>query len=126
MNKFHLYQQRHLFLDEEYLGKYDIPSRSVRLREEFAVHADTVKAWFMRTQGLAVTLLIGNEASTVGVRLRDFPDAVCCLLDPELGDLSPVAVEHARAHFTREEFENRYRGRADYDSKPARKPKADS
>jgi len=139
--KLHIYQMRHVFADDEHIGKYDVGTKSVRLRAEFADLTDKVKAHFMRAHGIPVKILIGNEALAAVAPLPDFPHEVREAMDPGLGMLSPAAVDHARKHFTRTDFDRLYQGRVEYSSgsgvapvdptdepidepKPAKEPKA--
>lgn len=112
--KYHIYRNLHVFHDDDHIGKYDTATKTVRLREEFGDHADKVKAFFMRTKGLPVKVLTGDESLPAAVPLVEFPESVRAEIDPHLGDLSPACIAHARKEFSREEFERRYRGRVEY------------
>lgn len=124
--KLHIYQNRHVFADDDHVGKYDATARAVRLREEFADLADKVKAFFMRTKGLPVKVLTGDEALPAVAPLKEFPDEIRAAMDPQRGDLTPAVVDYARKNFTREEFERRYRGRAEYGEEPAAPAEAET
>lgn len=117
--KLHIYQNRHVFADDDHIGKYDTTTRAVRLRAEHADLGDKVKAFFMRTKGLPVKVLTGDEALPTVAPLKEFPDEIRAAMDPQRGDLTPAVVDYARKNFTREEFERRYRGRAEYGETPA-------
>lgn len=110
-NQFHVYQTRHVFRDDDHIGKWDVPSQTVRLRPEFAACADEVKAYFMRTHGIPMKVLVGEEEFFQAAPLQEFPDDVKALMSPFLGDLTPEVVTWARENFTRQEFERRYNGR---------------
>lgn len=112
--KLHIYQNRHVFAEDDHIGKYDTTARAVRLRAEHADLGDKVKAFFMRTKGLPVKVLTGDEALPTVAPLKEFPDEIRAAMDPQRGDLTPAVVDYARRNFTREEFERRYRGRAEY------------
>lgn len=111
---YHVYRNRHVFHDDEHVGKYDTQTKVVRLREEFGNHAEAVKAHFMRTKGLFVKVLTGEESLPAPVPLVEFPESVREQMDAGLGDMSPACIQHALANFSREEFERRYRGRVEY------------
>ena len=109
--KYHLYRNRHVFHDDEFLGKFDPVNRIVRLRAECADHKDQVRAFFMRTRGQVVRILVGEEALVEEKPLVEFPDEVRSLFDPAKGDLSKEAIEYALENFSADEFSRRYGGR---------------
>lgn len=113
-NQFHVYQTRHVFRDDDHIGKWDVPAQTVRLRPEFAACADEVKAWFMRTHGIPMKVLVGEEEFFQAAPLQEFPAEVQSLMSPFLGDLTPEVVSWARENFPREEFERRYNGRQEF------------
>lgn len=111
MNKFHVYRQRHVFLDDDHIGKWNVSEKTVRLRPEYGEHADRLKAWFMRTQGIPAKVLVGEEVFKDAVPPMEFPDEIRALMTPQLGDLTPEAVDWARENFPKDEFRRRYEGR---------------
>lgn len=114
-NQFHVYQTRHVFRDDDHIGKWDVPAQTVRLRPDFSACADEVKAWFMRTHGIPMKVLVGEEEFFQAAPLQEFPAEVQSLMSPFLGDLTPEVVSWARLNFSPEEFERRYNGRAEFD-----------
>ena len=110
--KIHVYQARHVFIDVDHAGKYDVATKTVRLRPEFADKADAVKAFYMRTHGIPLRgVLCGAEELKAVEPMQEFPPEVRELEDPGLGDLTPALVTYAREHFRPEEFRRRYAGR---------------
>lgn len=125
MNKFHVYQTRHVFAGDDHIGKWEVAAQTVRLREEFAGLADQVKAYFMQTHGIPMKVLVGQEEFQHAAPLLEFPDEIRGKMLPTLGDLTPEVVEFARRNFTPAEFERRYRGRAEFVSDPEEIPAAE-
>lgn len=109
--KIHIYQMRHVFVDDDHVGKYDAPTRSIRLRAEFGPHADKVKAHFMRAHGMAIKVLVGDEQLAAVKPLPEFPHEVLAQTNPYLGQMTPALIEHARKHWSREDFDRFYAGR---------------
>ena len=110
-NLIHVYQMRHVFTGDDYVGKYDVQKRQIRIAPEFAPLLEEVKAFFMQSFGIPATALIGDEEPAHAIPLVEFPDHIRSQMTPSLGDLTPAVVSYAKQHFTAKEFNRRYAGR---------------
>lgn len=110
-DRFHIYQMRHLFKGDDPIGKYDVPSHTLRLNDIFGELRQEAKAWFMRTHGIIINVLVGDEEVKAAAPLQEFPVEIRALMTPFEGHNTPAAVDYARKHFTRTEFDRRYQGR---------------
>jgi len=122
--KIHMYQTRHLFVDDDCVGKLCTKTKTVRLFEPFEHFEKAVLGWLRSAHGFFAKLAQGDEArAAVSAPPVEFPDDIREEMDPRLGDLTPAAVEFAREHWSKEEFERRYRGRVSgvgvFDAPPA-------
>lgn len=122
MNEIHIYRMRHIFKGDDLVAKYDSQTRSIRVFEAFAALKDDLRAWMIRTHSIFATALVGEEQIAAAAPPLEFPDDIRALMTPQLGDLTPAAVEYARKNFPREEFEKRYQGRVKFEA--AESPKA--
>lgn len=112
--KIHMYQTRHLFVDDDCVGKLCTRTKTVRLFQPYEHLEKAVLGWLRTAHGFFARLAVGEEAkAAVSVPPREFPDEIREKMTCELGDLTPAAVEFAREHWSAEEFERRYRGRVD-------------
>ena len=117
MKKIHLYQFRHVFADDDCVGKYDSKSYTVRIFEQFAEDLQPVLAFFRSMHGINAKGIVGTQEETAAVPLLEFPAEVLERFDPQLGDLSRAALTWARENWTPEQFATRYAGRAEFDGK---------
>lgn len=109
MNNIHIYQFRHLFADDDCIGKYTIESREVRLFANHAHHADRVKSFFAMRHGIIVSrVLIGDEKAPESRPLMEFPQEIRDLMTPHQGHRTPAAMQWAAANFPPDEYERRY------------------
>lgn len=116
-DKIHLYRMRHLFKGDDYLGKYDSTTRTVRIGIEHKALKDDIRAYFNRVEGIYLAgVLAGDEKLPQEKPLKQLPQEVIDQMSPVWGDLTPEVIAWAQANLTREEFEARYRGRVDYDT----------
>lgn len=118
-DRFHIYQMRHLFKGDDPIGKYDVQTHTLRLNDAFGGLRDEAKAWFMRTQGIPVSVLVGDEVVKAAAPLMEFPAEIRALMTPHQGHHTPAAVDYARKNFPREEFDRRYQGSVPFDIAPS-------
>ena len=115
MKKVHLYQHRHVFIDDEHVGKFDPLTRTVRMREEFASEKDDVRAFFLREKGLPLAgVLTGGESLPVIPPMPQFPEAINALKDPAKGVMTPAVLAWARLNWTSKEFARVYGESVEY------------
>lgn len=109
MNNIHIYQFRHLFADDDHIGKYTIDSREVRLFKDHAHQADRVKSFFAMRHGIIVArVLIGDEKAPETRPLMEFPAEIRALMTPHQGHRTPAAMHWAAMNFPPDEYERRY------------------
>ncbi len=60
-NTIHVYRQRHIFHGDNPIGKYHVPTRTIRLGTAHAAHGNAVKAHYLRNFGIVTKLLISDE-----------------------------------------------------------------
>ncbi|RYD18376.1 MAG: hypothetical protein EOP88_22785 [Verrucomicrobiaceae bacterium] len=60
-NSIHVYRQRHIFHGDQHIGKYHVPTRTIRLGTAHAAHGNAVKAHYLRNFGIVTKLLISDE-----------------------------------------------------------------
>jgi hypothetical protein len=112
--KIHMYQTRHLFVDDDCVGKLCTKTKTVRIFEAFEHLSAAVLQWLRMHHSFAAKLAVGEEGkAAVAAPPVEFPDEIRELMDPRLGDLTPEAVAYARENWPREEFERRYKGRVE-------------
>jgi len=109
-----MYQTRHLFVDDDCVGKLCTKTKTVRIFEAFAHLSAAVLQWLRMHHSFAAKLAVGEESkAAVAAPPIEFPDDIREAMDPRLGDLTPEAVAYARENWPREEFERRYKGRVE-------------
>lgn len=108
MNKVHVYQMRHVFVDDEHVGKYNLADRTIRFRPECEEHKDRCLAHFRMAHGIFCKALVGAEELAQVAPVREFPDEIRALMDLRYGDRTPAVLAWARENFTAEEFALRY------------------
>lgn len=77
MNTLHIYRQRHIFFGDDLIGKYHVPSRTIRLFTAHERHGPAVKAHYIRHFGIITRLVISDEEpapKTTLQQLHDFQD----------------------------------------------------
>ncbi len=60
-NTIHVYRQRHIFHGDTHIGKYHVPTRTIRLGTAHAAHGNAVKAHYIRNFGIVTKLVISDE-----------------------------------------------------------------
>ncbi len=60
-NTIHIYRQRHIFHGDQHIGKYHVPTRTIRLGTAHAAHGNAVKAHYLRNFGVVTKLVISDE-----------------------------------------------------------------
>lgn len=60
-NTIHVYRQRHIFHGDNHIGKYHVPTRTIRLGTAHAAHGNAVKAHYLRNFGVVTKLVISDE-----------------------------------------------------------------
>ncbi len=123
--RFHMYRSRHLFVHDDCVGKFDAPTNSLRIFPQFADLGQGLAGWFRQKHGRNPQVIVGDEAVAAAAPPEEFPIEIRELMTPQLGDLTPEAVDWARENFSRPEFARRYRGRLDELLQPE-PPAADS
>jgi len=109
-----MYQTRHLFVDDDCVGKLCTKTKTVRIFEAFEHLSAAVLQWLRMHHSFAAKLAVGEESkAAVAAPPVEFPEDIRELMDPRLGDLTPEAVAYARENWPREEFERRYKGRVE-------------
>lgn len=116
INKVHVYMMRHVFVDDEYVGKYNQADRTIRFRPEADEHKDRCLAHFRMVYGIFCKALVGDEELAEVAQVREFPDEVRALMDPRWGDRTPAVLKWALENFTEGEFAQPYPGFASDES----------
>ncbi len=111
--KIHMYQSRHLFVEDDCVGKFDKATRTLCLFTAFAAFGQAIAQWMRNHHGVFPTIATGELAVANVAPLVEFPPEIVELMTPLLGDLTPAAVAYARENFSREDFKRRYDGRVD-------------
>jgi len=111
MKKIHMYQSRHLFVDDDCVGKFDGRTRTICLFPQHAQHGEAIAKWMRMTQGVFPSISNGPLAVEAVAPLAEFPAEVAALMTPFLGDLTPAVVAWARENFSADDFKRRYSGR---------------
>lgn len=60
-NTIHIYRQRHIFHGDQHIGKYHVPTRTIRLGTAHEAHGNAVKAHYLRNFGIVTKLVISDE-----------------------------------------------------------------
>lgn len=108
MNNIHIYQARHLFQGDDYIGKYNPATRTASLDEKFKEATGKVKAFISTRFGTMAKVTFGAEAAEAIQPPPVFPEDIVEQFDPQLGVRTPAAIEWARDNFTPAEFKRAY------------------
>jgi hypothetical protein len=111
--KIHMYQSRHLFVEDDCVGKFDGKTRTICLFEQYAQHGEPIARWMRQHHGVFPTIATGSLAVVNVAPLVEFPPEIAEKMTPYLGDLTPEVVAWARENFAPEDFKRRYAGRVD-------------
>lgn len=111
--KIHMYQSRHLFVEDDYVGKFDGRTRTICLLPSHESHGEAIAKWMRQHHGVFPTIANGPLAVENVAPLAEFPAEVAALMSPFLGDLTPEVVAWARENFSPDDFARRYAGRVD-------------
>lgn len=109
--KIHMYLTRHLFVDDDCVGKFDSRTRTIRVFERFQDHGQAIAKWFRQHHGVFPAVEIGEKAVERSTPVVEFPPEIREKMSDHLGDLTPEVVAWAREHWTEEDFKARYKGR---------------
>lgn len=106
-----MYQTRHLFVDDDCVGKFDSRTRTIRVFERFQDHGQAIAKWFRQHHGVFPAVEIGEASVARSTPMVEFPPEIREKMTDHLGDLTPEVVAWAREHWADEDFQARYKGR---------------